>query len=420
MPIIPDTVLIQGGSSIRFRKNYCDVAIVGAGILGLATGMKLADRFPGLEIAIFEKENGIAVHQTGNNSGVIHSGLYYRPGSLKAKLCISGSDALVSFCREYGVPFEICGKVVVATTEEELPALDELYRRGNANGIRGLKILSPAEVCDFEPHVHCIRGMHVPSTGIVDYRRVAAAYRDVLAGRGGVLHLGTRVGKIKEIGPRSLLVVTSRGEFQCRLLVNCGGLYSDRVARSAGLMPPCRIVPFRGEYYQIIPERAGLVKNLVYPVPDPKFPFLGVHFTRKIDGKVEAGPNAVLAFAREGYRRTSVCVPEFMETLCYGGFWKLVRRYWKSGMGEMRRSFSKALFTRALQQLAPEIHDRDLVAGGAGVRAQALGNDGKLLDDFVIQKTDRMVHVLNAPSPAATSSPAIAGHIADICGALLD
>jgi (S)-2-hydroxyglutarate dehydrogenase len=396
-----------------------DVAITGAGIIGLATAMTLLEEFPGLRVAVLEKETMIASHQTGHNSGVIHSGLYYRPGSLKSRLCISGRDELVRFCREHNVEHDICGKVVIATREDELPALAELYRRGSENGVIGLQMLTPEEVKEFEPYAQCIRGMLVPGAGIVDFRKVAEAYADVFCKKGGELFLGAKVKKVKDLDAKTLRIETGRGVFKSRVLINCAGLYSDRVAKSSGLCPPCRIVPFRGEYYRIKPGRAFLVKNLIYPVPDPRFPFLGVHFTRMIDGRIEAGPNAVLAFAREGYGRTQIAPLELLETLGYAGFWRLVSRYWKTGMGEMMRSFSKSLFARALQDLLPSISKDDLEPGGAGVRAQALGNDGKLLDDFVIQQTEKMIHVLNAPSPAATSSLAIAKHVVTSAGARL-
>ncbi|MGO9313255.1 MAG: L-2-hydroxyglutarate oxidase [Syntrophobacteraceae bacterium] len=396
-----------------------DVAITGAGIIGLATAMTLLEEFPGLRVAVLEKETMIASHQTGHNSGVIHSGLYYRPGSLKSRLCISGRDELVRFCREHNVEHDICGKVVIATREDELPALAELYRRGSENGVIGLQMLTPEEVKEFEPYAQCIRGMLVPGAGIVDFRKVAEAYADVFCKKGGELFLGAKVKKVKDLDAKTLRIETGRGVFKSRVLINCAGLYSDRVAKSSGLCPPCRIVPFRGEYYRIKPGRAFLVKNLIYPVPDPRFPFLGVHFTRMIDGRIEAGPNAVLAFGREGYGRTQIAPLELLETLSYAGFWRLVSRYWKTGMGEMMRSFSKSLFARALQDLLPSISKDDLEPGGAGVRAQALGHDGKLLDDFVIQQTEKMIHVLNAPSPAATSSLAIAKHIVTSAGARL-
>jgi L-2-hydroxyglutarate oxidase LhgO len=402
-----------------FMKSSFDAVIVGAGIIGLATGMKLLEAFPGLRVGVLEKEKEIAAHQTGHNSGVIHSGLYYRPGSLKARLCISGAREMVAFCRTHDIKHEICGKVVVAVREEELQALDELYRRGTENGVPGLKMLDPAGVRDLEPHARCIRGMHVPSTGIVDYREVAAAYANIIKRGSGEIILATRVTRVKSSGPSTIRIDTSQGQIESKFLINCAGLYSDRVAEASGLKPPCRIVPFRGEYYQIKPERGHLVKNLIYPVPDPRFPFLGVHFTRMISGKVEAGPNAVLALAREGYTRTSIAPKELLETLTYDGFRHLVARYWKNGMSEMIRSFSKTLYARALQQLIPEIGAHDLAPGGAGVRAQALGHDGKLFDDFVIQQNENMVHVLNAPSPAATSSLAIAEHIVSVAGNIM-
>jgi len=401
-------------------NNSFDVAITGAGIIGLATGMKLLEKYPGLKVGIFEKENEICAHQTGHNSGVIHSGLYYRPGAMKARFCMSGHDELVRYCLEHGIKHEICGKVVVATGNEQLPVLAELHRRGSENGVDGLQMLTAAEVKDFEPYARSIGGMLVPSAGIVDYRQVAGSYAEVFGHGGGKLFLGTKVGKVKDSGPKTLQIQTGRGEFQARVFINCAGLYSDRVAKSCGLSPPCKIVPFRGEYYRIKPERAYLVKNLIYPVPDPGLPFLGVHFTRRIDGMIEAGPNAVLALAREGYGRMRISPLELAETLGYGGFWRLAMRHWKTGMGEMVRSFSKPLFTHALQRLMPAISGDDLETGGAGVRAQALGHDGKLLDDFVIQRTEKMIHVLNAPSPAATSSLAIAARIVDVAGPLVE
>src|SRR5208337_3164153 len=396
-----------------------DVTITGAGIIGLATGMKLLEEFPGLRVAILDKESTIASHQTGHNSGVIHSGIYYRPGSLKSRLCIAGRDELVGFCREHNVEHEICGKVVIATRDEQLPALAELYRRGRENGVTGLQMLSPAEVKEFEPYAKCIRGMWVPGAGIVDFRQVAKAYAEVFGKKGGELFLGTGVKKVKDLDSKTLRIETGRGEFQSRVLINCAGLYSDRVARSCGIHPPCRIVPFRGEYYRIKPKREYLVRNLIYPVPDPGFPFLGVHFTRMIDGKVEAGPNAVLAFAREGYTKMRFSPLELWDTLSYPGFWRLASKHWRTGMGEMMRSFSKSLFAGALQELVPAVSRDDLEPGGAGVRAQALGNDGKLLDDFVIEQTEKVIHLLNAPSPAATSSLAIARHIVAMAGRIL-
>jgi L-2-hydroxyglutarate oxidase LhgO len=387
-----------------------DVTIVGAGIVGLATAMKLVKLHPDLKVAVVEKEGAPARHQTGHNSGVIHSGIYYRPGSLKARLCVSGSLQLTEFCRENGVPFELCGKVVVATRPDEIPRLHELHRRGTANGVQGLRLLEPSEVREIEPHVRCLKGLHVPTTGIVSFGAVTEAYARIFQAQGGGLLLNRRVLTIMNRSG-NIQLETDREVLSTRALINCGGLYADHVARMAGLQPPCRIVPFRGEYYEIRPERGFLVKTLIYPVPDPRFPFLGVHFTRMIDGKVEAGPNALLAWAREGYTRGTVSLPELMETLAFGGFRRMAGRYWRAGLKEMLRSISKSRFAAALQELVPEIHKEDLRPGGAGVRAQAVGRDGTLQDDFLILRKGRTVHVLNAPSPAATSSLAIAEYI---------
>lgn len=390
-----------------------DATIIGAGIVGLATAIKLGQAFPEWRIAIVEKEHQPGLHQTGHNSGVIHSGIYYRPGSLKAHLCVSGAGQLVRFCRNHGILHEICGKVVIATKAEEVPILHELYRRGVENGVPGLKIMEPPEVGMLEPHTRCFLGLHVPTTGIVDFGEVVRAYAALFQDRGGTLHVGYRLVAVNR-EDRGLRVETTQGSFFSKFLINCGGLYSDHVARMAGLDPPCQIIPFRGEYYRIRPERSHLVGNLIYPVPDPRFPFLGVHFTRMIDGKVEAGPNAVLALVREGYSRTTVALAELTEILRYRGFWQMASRYWRAGWGEMVRSHSKRRFAEALQELLPEICEGDLLPGGAGVRAQAVGKDGRLVDDFVILQSEHMVHVLNAPSPAATSSLAIADHIVGI------
>lgn len=395
-----------------------DMIVIGAGILGMATAMKLVSAHPRLRVAVVEKESGPALHQTGHNSGVIHSGIYYRPGSLKAKMCVSGSRQLVRFCREHGVPHDVCGKLVVASTPEEIPALRELLRRGMANGVEGLKLLDPSGARDYEPHVRCIEALHVPTTGIVDFGRVTKTYGDVLQAGGGELFYNCKVTAI-HTGSGMVRLETTGGSFSAKGVINCGGLYSDRIARMAGVDPPCRIVPFRGEYYTIKPERRHLVKTLIYPVPDPRFPFLGVHFTRMIDGRVEAGPNAVLAWAREGYTRGRIVPCELGETLSYPGFWRLAKRCWKPGLDEMVRSFSKRRFAGALQRLVPEIRSDDLSPGGAGVRAQALAGDGSLLDDFAIVGDERTVHVLNAPSPAATSSLAIAEYILRAAAPLL-
>ncbi len=387
-----------------------DILIVGGGIVGLATAMTLSRTCPGLNLALVEKEAEPARHQTGHNSGVIHSGLYYRPGSLKARLCVRGANRLVDFCEEHGVPYERCGKLVVATEPSEIPRLQELLRRGIANGVPGLRLLGDSDARKLEPHTRCRQALHVPTTGIVNFQQVAQAYARCFTLNGGRVFLNHSVRTIQR-GAHGLQVVTSQKTFQTRCLINCAGLYADHVALLAEASIPCRIVPFRGEYYQLRSERKHLVRGLIYPVPDPRFPFLGVHFTRMIDGKVEAGPNAVLAWAREGYQKRDIDCRELGEILGYRGFWYLAARYWRPGWKEMVRSYSKARFARALQKLVPVITAEDLLPGGSGVRAQALGLDGALLDDFVILQSERMLHVLNAPSPAATSSLAIAEYL---------
>jgi L-2-hydroxyglutarate oxidase LhgO len=392
-----------------------DVVVIGAGIVGLATAMKLQFRHPDWQIAVLEKEPQTGVHQTGHNSGVIHSGLYYQPGSLKARLCVSGVAQLIGFCREHGLPFEICGKLVAAADETEVPALRELHRRGTANGVPGLRILDSEAVRTIEPHCRARLGLHVPTTGITDFGKIAGTYARVFAGRGGQLLFRHRVLGIS-VRPKELVIHCERAELICRRLINCAGLYADQVARFSGIEPACRIVPFRGEYYALREERRQLLRHLIYPVPDPRFPFLGVHLTRMIDGRVEAGPNAVLAWAREGYCRSTVNRQEMAELFRFAGFWRLCGRYWRAGCRELLQSFSKARFADALRRLVPEVATDDLVPGGAGVRAQAVGPNGALLSDFVLQCTERTVHVLNAPSPAATCSLAIADHIVNAAG----
>ncbi|MGV8073323.1 MAG: L-2-hydroxyglutarate oxidase [Syntrophobacteraceae bacterium] len=387
-----------------------DVTIIGAGIVGLATAMKLSKAFPALRVAVVEKEDRPAAHQSGHNSGVIHSGVYYRPGSLKARLCVAGAAELVRFCRENDIPYDLCGKLVIATTPDEREGLRELYRRGTANGVQGLRLLDSSEAKEIEPYCSCVEALAVAATGVVDFRQVAGAYAQVFRAQGGELLFGHKILGI-ETAPRSILLETTRGSLETHVVLNCAGLYSDRVASLAGSTPPCRIVPFRGEYYQVKGNRDYLVRGLIYPVPDPRFPFLGVHFTRMVDGVVEAGPNAVLALAREGYGWKDISPVDLMETLSYKGFRPLASRYWNAGLMEMVRSISKSRFTQALQRLVPEIAMEDLVEGGSGVRAQALASDGSLHDDFVILFGDRMLHVLNAPSPAATASLAIADYI---------
>jgi len=389
-----------------------DVAVIGGGIVGLATAMALAERHR-LRPLVLEAEPALASHQTGHNSGVIHSGLYYRAGSLKAQLCVAGRDALYAFCAAHGIPVERCGKLVVAVAEHELPALDELERRGRANGLDGMQRLGPEGLREHEPEVAGIAGLFVPQTGIVDFGRVARAYAAVVRSLGGEIRTSSRVTAVVRESA-ALVCLTPVGDFRARALVNCAGLYSDRVARLCDADPGVAIVPFRGEYYTLRPERHGLVRNLIYPVPDPAFPFLGVHFTRRIDGRVECGPNAVLAFAREGYRWSAISARDLAAMAAFPGTWRLLRRVWRSGLGEMHRSLSRSAFVRALQRLVPALRDDDIAPGGAGVRAQAVGRDGALLDDFFVVERPRMVHVLNAPSPAATASMAIGAHVAGL------
>ncbi|MGQ9632238.1 MAG: L-2-hydroxyglutarate oxidase [bacterium] len=389
-----------------------DVVIIGGGIVGMATAMALASQLR-LSLVVLEAEGRLAAHQTGNNSGVIHSGLYYKPGSLKARNCVEGREAIYRFCQEHGIPHERCGKIVIATHKGELSTLEELERRGRANGLRGLRKLGPGEIREYEPFASGIAGLFVPETGIVDFARVTQAFADIVCESGGEIRTGARVFGFRR-RTDELLLETTRGEVHCRYLINCGGLQSDRIARMCGVNPGLRIIPFRGEYYELIPERRFLVRNLIYPVPDPRFPFLGVHFTRTIEGEVEAGPNAVLAFRREGYRRWSFSVADALEIASYDGFWRMARSYWKMGAGEFYRSFSKRAFVKALQRLIPEIGPGDVRRAGSGVRAQAVEPTGFLVDDFRIVEAERMIHVLNAPSPAATASISIGRTIAEM------
>jgi L-2-hydroxyglutarate oxidase len=398
--------------------NKYDVVVIGGGIVGLATAMALIEGRH-CSLLVLEAEDRLGRHQTGNNSGVIHAGLYYKPGSLKARLCAEGRQALYRFCHERGIRHERCGKVVVATGAEEVPALDELERRGRANGLSGLRRLSPDQIRELEPHVRGVAGLHVSETGIADYVAVAHAYADVVRENGGEVRTHERVTGV-QARPGGLVLETTHGQVECGGLVNCGGLHSDRIARMCGVEPGVQIVPFRGEYYKLRPESSGLIRNLVYPVPDPRFPFLGVHFTRMIRGGVEAGPNAVLALARTGYRWGDVSLGDSWEIARFGGFWRMAKRYWRTGLGEVHRSFSKRAFLRALQRLLPELTLADLEPGGAGVRAQAVEPTGLLVDDFRIATAPRMVHVLNAPSPAATASIAIGQYIADAARRTLD
>jgi (S)-2-hydroxyglutarate dehydrogenase len=389
-----------------------DIAIVGGGIVGLAAARELLQRRPGAKLIILEKESQLGQHQSGHNSGVIHSGIYYAPGSLKAKACVAGREALTNYCDEKGIPFERCGKVIVATRAEELPRLEELHRRGLANGVPGLEMIGPERLREIEPHCVGLRALWSPNTGIIDYNRVVAAYAEDVRALGGELRTSTEVNAITS-GPRTTLLTTTNGVIETRSVVVCAGVYADRVAALTGAPRNPRIVPFRGDYYVIRPERRYLVKNMIYPVPDPSFPFLGVHFTRRMDGSIWLGPNAVLAFSREGYKITDLNPRDLVEAVAFSGFRKLAAKYWQTGLAEMVRDVSKSEFLKSLQEFIPEMELDDLVAGPSGVRAQALAEDGTLVDDFVVDQTGNVLHVRNAPSPAATSSLAIGSMIAD-------
>jgi (S)-2-hydroxyglutarate dehydrogenase len=387
----------------------CDAAVAGGGLVGLATAMALGKA--GFKVAVLEAEDRVGVHQSGHNSGVIHSGLYYKPGSLKATLCVEGARALYRFCDEEGIAYQRCGKLVVASVPGDLPCLEELERRGQANGLAGVRRLAAEEIAGIEPHAAGIAGLHVPETSIVSYPEVARAYARRVESGGGRVLTGARVTGVRRDGP-GLVVETARGTVACGLLVNCAGLQSDRVARLCGAETGVRIVPFRGEYYDLVPERRSLVRGLIYPVPDPRFPFLGVHLTRRVDGSVEAGPNAVLALKREGYRWRDVSPRDVAATASWPGVWRMAARFWRIGAYEVRRSLFKALFVRDLQTLVPEIRPADVHRAGSGVRAQALDRQGGLLDDFRIARSERAIHVLNAPSPGATASISIGERIA--------
>ena len=390
-----------------------DIAIIGAGIVGLATARALLEAQPSLKLVVLEKEVDIGLHQTGHNSGVIHSGIYYKPGSFKASLCVEGARLMHEFCGAHGIHVDRCGKVIVATSAEELPRLRTLYERGTANGVPGVTMIDLARLKELEPHVNAIAAIHSPNTAIVDYSQVAAALARDLVAAGVTLERNFRVTAIARLRG-NLRIGTPDGAVLAHRLVNCAGLYSDVVARLAGAPVDVQIIPFRGEYYMIRPERQYLVNGLIYPVPDPEFPFLGVHFTKTVHGAVEAGPNAVLAFAREGYGWGRVRPAELAGTLAYRGFWTMARKYWRTGTYEMYRSLNKRAFVAALQRLVPDIRNEDVTRGGAGVRAQAVTADGALVDDFRIIATADAIHVLNAPSPAATASLAIGRHIAKL------
>ena len=388
-----------------------DVAIIGGGILGLAIARDLLGRRPGLSITILEREAELATHQTGHNSGVLHAGLYYQPGSLKARYCREGKAALEAYADAKGIPYERCGKLVVAVDESELEALDKLRERAEANEVPGLEVVGPERIAEIEPHVRAIKGLWSPGTGIIDYRRVAAAYADDVRAAGGSIHVETEVTAVQAVAD-GVVVETPRGEVAAKAVIGCAGLWADEVAAMTPGAGTERIVPFRGDYYTLSPEAASLVKGLIYPVPDPRFPFLGVHFTRRIGGEVWAGPNAVLAFKRTGYGRTDVSVPDLARTLTSRGFLRLALKYWQTGAAEMWRDWSKGAFLAELQRFIPALEGDQLTFGPSGIRAQAVDLDGKLVDDFRFRGGDRVLHVVNAPSPAATSSLAIAQHVA--------
>jgi L-2-hydroxyglutarate oxidase len=380
-----------------------DIVVIGGGIVGLATALQFGRVFPRLRLVLMEKEDRVARHQSGHNSGVIHSGIYYKPGSLKAKLCVEGAAAMVTFCRKHAIPVEVCGKIIVATSAEEVPRLHGLLERGQANGIVGLKLLDKAQAREIEPHCGGMGWLHVPGTGITDYVAVCQKYAELIVAQGGTVSTGTEVtGVVRSSG--EIVVETTRGSVGAKYVINCAGLHSDRVSRLAGEKTDVTIVPFRGEYYDLVAEREHLVRGLIYPVLDFRFPFLGVHFTRRVGGGVDAGPNAVLAFKREGYRRTDFSLQDAATTLAYSGFWHMAGKYWRSGAGEFYRSFHKPAFVRALQTLLPEIGSADLIADGSGVRATAVGRDGSLVDDFQFVCSHNMLHVWNVVSPAATAS----------------
>jgi L-2-hydroxyglutarate oxidase len=388
-----------------------DLIIVGGGIVGLATAYQFQKRYPDRTCRVVEKEAQIASHQTGHNSGVLHSGIYYKPGSLKAKNCREGKLAMEQFCQAEGVPFEICGKVIVATEPEELPRLANIFERGQANGVR-CELVGRERLLELEPHAAGLKAIHVPEAGIVDYRQVCHRLAARILESGGEITLGSRVVGFSS-SPSETTVRTTAGDFSARQVVNCAGLHSDRVAKLSGEKPAVKIIPFRGEYFELRPDAVPLVRTMIYPTPDPAFPFLGVHFTRVIGGGVECGPNAVLALAREGYTKTALNIRDLAESLTYPGFLRLAAKYWRTGTGEMWRSLSKRAFVRALQRLVPEIRSEQLVPAEAGVRAQALARDGTMVDDFLVEREGRVVNVLNAPSPAATSSLTIGKSIVD-------
>lgn len=390
-----------------------DYLIVGAGLIGLSTAYHLKIKNKDARIVLLEKENDVAVHQSGNNSGVIHSGIYYKPGSLKATNCISGYNSIIEFAKEYGIDYDLCGKIIVASSKEELPLLDNIYNRGIENGLRGLEYLSREQFREIEPHCEGLKAIKVPQTGIIDYPAIAKTLKTLFEALGGEVIFNSKVEQIISKSDLNIIIASGK-EYQTKKIITCAGLYSDKMSLLTNPTNDLRIIPFRGEYYKLKEEKKYLVKHLIYPVPNPNFPFLGVHFTRMIDGNIEAGPNAVLAFKREGYKFSDFNLSETMDTLTWGGFWKIVAKYGQTGLGEMHRSLSKAAFTNALQKLIPEIQENDLVSGGTGVRAQACNKEGVLIDDFDILNSGNIVHVRNAPSPAATSCLSIGKTISEI------
>jgi L-2-hydroxyglutarate oxidase len=392
--------------------------IIGGGIVGLGTAYRLGQRFPGATISVLEKERAVGQHQSGHNSGVLHCGLYYKPGSMKARLAVTGIRQMVEFCQEHAIPHEICGKLVVASKADEVPRINGLFERGRMNGLKGLRMLGPSEMREIEPNVGGVAAIRVPEEGIVDYAAVCETLARCITERGGKVETNTRVTKLERQKGR-WIAKTTNGEYESDYIVNCTGLHCDRVSALAGEKRKLRIVPFRGEYYRLKAERQYLVRHLIYPVPDPKFPFLGVHFTRLIRGGIEAGPNAVLAFAREGYRKTDLSARDLLDTLTYVGFWRFVQKYPKLCFSELRRSFSKKLFCHSLNALVPDVRPEDLEPGAAGVRAQAISLSGETVQDFDFAVGDHSLHVLNAPSPGATASLAIGQEISSQLAALV-
>jgi (S)-2-hydroxyglutarate dehydrogenase len=388
------------------------VTVIGGGIIGLATAFRLGQKLPGASITVLEKEAGVGQHQSGHNSGVLHCGLYYKPGSMKARLAVTGIRQMIAFCQEHGIPHEVCGKLVVAATAEEVPRLNDLYERGQQNGLAGLQQLDASQMREIEPHAGGVAAIRVPEEGIVDYPAVCQTLVRCLAAVNGKVVTRAAVQRMRRSGVQ-WIAETAAGDFESDYIVNCGGLQCDRICSLAGDQPKLQIIPFRGEYFKLKPERQYLVRNLIYPVPDPRFPFLGVHFTRLIHGGIEAGPNAVLAFAREGYKKSDFSARDFIGTLTYPGFWRFFQKYPRVCFDELRRSFSKELFCKSLNALVPDVRPEDLAAGGAGVRAQAIAQDGEMVQDFRFVKSDRALHVLNAPSPGATASLAIGQEIAN-------